>query len=839
MTQHLRRRAPLGNPWTLQWREGRAPEESVPRPVRDGAISAVVPGCVHTDLMREGHLSDPDVGTRELEQHWIGESTWVYTASIDAPEDLADRTDLVFEGLDTHAEVFLDGVRLGETRNMHRRHRFDVTELLTGTGHRLEVVFHPIRDEIDRVRADVGELPATEAVHYPYVRKMACNFGWDWGPIYITAGIWRPVYLESWSVRLDELRVLGTLDGTNGLLHVAASIETVEPAANMSLRVTVTAPGSDDIVGEGSAAIPDAASDVDVDVRLPEIAPWWPLGMGSQPLYGVCVELVDADGRVRDSQRRTVGFRNVEMVEEPDAAGTRYQTVVNGHEVNLRGFNWIPDLPFPSAVDGERYRRRIDQAIAANANMLRVWGGGIYEPEEFYRICDERGVLVWQDFLFACAAYPETEEFAAEIEAEARQAITDRSHHPSLILWNGNNECILGYHEWGWPWILGDRPWGAVYYSDLLPAVLAELDPTRPYLIGSPSSGDVFAEPNNDACGTSHLWDVWNEKDYVSYRDHWPSLAAEFGFCGPATYTTSRHGVPEGDLTLANPVMRHHLRAGDGVSKMSTRFAEHFPEITDSDDWLWLAQLNQARALTLGVDHLRALPRCAGAVVWQLNDCWPVISWAAVDSGERVKPLWYALRSVFAPRRLSIQPYDGDLSLAVVNDETEPWEGSATIRRVAFDGAVRASAEVAFDVPVAGVQRVAIPSDVAAPSDSAAELLVVDAAGAERVTWFWERDMDLRYPPAEWDAHVEPVRDGVDLHVTAGTLVRDLSVFPDRLRRGGDPLPPAAIASDALITLLPGETTVIHIPEATPEHAGALVSAPVLRAVNDIPALHS
>src|SRR5699024_6229275 len=284
-----------------------------------------------------------------------------------------------------------------------------------------------------------------------------------------------------------------------------------------------------------------------------------------------------------------------------------------------------------------------DQALAANANTLRVWGGGIYEPAELCDACDGRGLMVWQDFRFCCAACPEAPWLVAQIDAEARQAVADRSHHPSLIVWNANNECLMGHQEWGWQEILQGRPWGAHYYGELLPAIVTELDGTRPYLPGSPSGGSVPAPANADERGPSHLWDVWNEKDMVAYRDRTPPYAAEFGFCGPPAHATLRAAVPEGELTLANPVVRHHLRAENGVGKLNNRIGEHFPEVGNDDDWLWMAQLHQARALILGVDHLRALPRCTGALVWQLNDCWPVISWAAVDSGERLKPLWYAL----------------------------------------------------------------------------------------------------------------------------------------------------------------------------------------------------
>lgn len=841
-------RSQLHTGWHLHLRHGTDPAA---HRLHDQVIDAVVPGSVHTDLIAAGLLPDPNVGTREDDQHWIGASTWAYSTTVAAPTAPGERTELVFEGLDTHAEVFLDGVRLGETKNMHRRFRFDITGMLTGDEHHLEVVFLPIMAEVDRVREQVGTMPAVQATHYPYVRKMACNFGWDWGPVFITAGLWRPVVLETWSIaRLTNVRLLATLEGDDGVLEVAADVRYAgsrdalqvrvqlgEPAPTGDLHRSPAAdqsgPGTEDSSAP-TMSVPVREGQIRARLQVPQVEAWWPVGLGEPVLYPVTVELCTADGTVLERIERKVGFRTVEIREEVDAEGKTFQTVVNGQPVNARGFNWIPDLPFPSAITAERYQRRLDQALAANANTLRVWGGGIYEPREFYTACDERGLMVWQDFLFSCAAYPETEWFREQIDAEVRQAVTDRVHHPSLILWNGNNECLMGYHDWGWQEVLQGRPWGGYYYGEMLPSIIAELDPTRPYIAGSPSSGDLTATPNEDARGPAHLWDVWNEQDMVAYRDRRPSYAAEFGFCGPPTHATLRAAVPEGDLSLDNPVVRHHLRAEDGAAKLTSRIGEHFPVMSTDDDWLWIAQLHQARALVLGVDHLRALPRCSGALVWQLNDCWPVISWAAVDSEERLKPLWYALRSAFATHRLSVQPHENGLVLAGVNDATKDWQVAATVRRVGFDGTEHARAALDLEVPVAGVAQAQLPAHVATPDDPRTELLVVEAAGTQRTTWFWGRDHELTYPRAQWDTRVDPVEDGVDLVVTARTLVRDLTVFPDRLRQAdGTPLPPEAVAAEALLTLLPGERARVHVRGAGPEHAAELAAYPVLRAVND------
>ncbi|ROR74095.1 glycoside hydrolase family 2 protein [Bogoriella caseilytica] len=826
-----------------------------------GDIAATVPGTVHTDLMAAGLLEDPEIGTRENDQHWIGRSEWSYHRTFTVVPGEHEHTELVMAGLDTLAVVRVNGEVVAETKNQHRTYRVDVTELLHEGENTLEVRFRPIFEEIDRVEGEVGLLPATEAIHYPYVRKMACNFGWDWGPRFITAGIWREIHLESWSsARLGTVIPLATWDqdSGDGVLDVAATV--IGSPATARLRVTASRDGSSATTEESVGT--DGAS---VQLRVPQAAPWWPSGYGDQPLYDVVIELLDADGAVLDRVTRRTGFRTVTTVEQPDGRGSTWETSINGQRVPVRGYDWIPDTCFPATITEERYQRRIDQAVAGGANMLRVWGGGIYESAAFYEYCDARGVLVWQDFLFACAAYPETEDYAAEVEGEARDAIQERAHHPSLVLWNGNNECTWGYHDWTW-WhdILQGKAWGARYYGELLPALIAELDPSRPYIPGSPSSGDLEQAPNDDALGIQHLWEVWNQLDYVHYRDHDSSFVAEFGFCGPPTWATLRQAVPEGELTLQNEEVTHHLRAADGVIKLDRGLAQHFPApVPDAvglgwsdEDWHYLAQVNQARALTLGVDHLRALQRNSGVVVWQLNDCWPVISWAAVDSEERLKPLWYALRSAFATRRVTVQPTslgadaatrgEGALQLVAVNDEPGEWEATARVRRVSFTGEVLASAELTLTAPAAGVASVEVPADVATPADPRSELIVVDTDGAggspgfpgggvQRTTWFFERDKDLDYPQAQWEASVTEVPGGLELTVQATTLLRDLAVFPDRLTGpDGTALGPEAAASDLLLTVLPGESVTITLPGTLPEHAELLTSRPVLRAVNDI-----
>src|SRR5690606_30217702 len=397
------------------------------------------------------------------------------------------------------------------------------------------------------------------------------------------------------------------------------------------------------------------------------------------------------------------------------------------------------------------------------------------------------------------AAYPEEPPLAEEVEAEAREAVARLAPHPSLVLWNGNNENIWGFWDWGWQEPLAGRSWGEGYYLDLLPRVVAEVDPTRPYWPGSPCSGTPDVHPNDPRHATVHIWDVWNEVDYTAYRDYRPRFVAEFGFQAPPTHATLRSALPDEELRPDTPGMLHHQKAADGNGKLARGLAPHFGEPADFDDWHYLTQVNQARAITLGIEHFRAQwPDCTGSVVWQLNDCWPVTSWSAVDGGGRRKPLWYALRAVYADRLATVQP-DGDgLVLVLANDTDEEWAATAHVARRALDGTVLAHTETPFTVPARGAARVPLPRRVARPGDAAAELVTADT-GARRAYWFFAEDRDIAYPEPAYATRVVPDGDDLRVTVTAQSLLRDLALFADRLD-------PGAEADDMLVTLLPGES---------------------------------
>ncbi len=773
------------------------------------AVPATVPGCVHTDLLAAGLIEDPYLDDNERKVAWIGRTDWVYETTFDAQPGDDGRVDLVCAGLDTVATITLNGVELGRTANMHRGYRFDVRAALRPGANHLRITFDSAYSYAEAWQRKLGDRPNAYPEPFHFIRKMACNFGWDWGPTLVTAGIWQDIGLQRWSVaRLAEVRPQITRAG--GVWRVDVHVA-LERDADGPVTVAAAVAGR-----EAVARISGTEAVLSLEVADPEL--WWPRGYGGQPRYDLDVTLSDADGRL-DHWSRRIGFRTVRL----DTTDGAFTVVVNDVPVFVRGVNWIPDDVFVTRVTRDRLAARFAQACAANVNYLRVWGGGRYESADFYDLADELGLMVGQDFLFACAAYPEEEPFAAEVAAEARENVARLSPHPSLVLWTGNNENIWGHEDWGWKEPLGDRTWGAGYYFDLLPRIMAETDPSRPYWPGSPWSGDPSLHPNDPAHGTVHIWDVWNTDDYTKYASYRPRFVAEFGFQAPPAWATLRRALSDDPLAPDSPGMAHHQKAADGDAKLRRGLDDHLPAPRDFDDWHYLTQLNQARALTFGIEHFRSLrPSCMGTIMWQLNDCWPVTSWAAVDGDGRRKPLWYALRRVFADRLLTVQPRDGRPALVAVNDSGEPWHLSATVSRRDLTGAVRGEVLVTETVPPAAVVTVALDL---LPAD-ATEFLVAHA-GDERAWWFPAEDKDIAWPPARFTATVDASGDATRVTVTAQTILRDLTLQADRVH-------PAAEADRAGVTVLPGESVTFTVTGATGLDPAALTGRPALRCVNDL-----
>ena len=654
-------------------------------------IPAEVPGCVHMDLMAADEIPDPFYRDNEDDLMWIGEKDWTYERSFSVEDDLLeqDRVLLHCDGLDTLATITVNGEEVGSTDNMFRTYEFDVKGHLKAGENTIRITFDSAvqyitdRQENERYLAHTG---AQHKVEGPsWIRKEQCNFGWDWGPKCVTCGIWRPIRLEGFNAaRLEDVHVRQEHrdDGTVEITVDTSAGKTGEA----ELHAAVTVSFDDETVAEAQTELTNGAARTRMDIEDPKL--WWPNGMGPQNLYSVSITLLNDQGEVIDQTGKRVGLRRLELVREPDEWGESFHFAANGVPFYAKGANWIPTDVFQARVTDDQYRDLLESAREANMNMLRVWGGGIYEEDIFYDLCDEMGICVWQDFMFSCAAYPADDpEFMRNCRLEFIDNVRRLRHHPSIALWCGNNELEqIGFvrNDADDPYM--DWPEYARLFDQLIPEVLAEEDPDRPYWPSSEHSPlGNREESTNPHWGDAHLWSVWHGKEpFEWYRTSFHRFCSEFGFQSfPEPLTVESYTEPQ-DRNITAPVMEHHQRSGIGNQTIMDYMLSWYRLPVGFDNTLWLSQIQQGLAIKYAVEHWRRnMPRCMGALYWQLNDCWPVASWASIDSFGRWKALHYMAKRFFAPVLVSglEKPEDSAVEVHLTSDllESKALEIKATV----------------------------------------------------------------------------------------------------------------------------------------------------------------
>jgi len=729
-------------------------------------LPAQVPGGVHTDLMAAGRIADPFFGDEELRVQWVAERDWEYRRSfqVDGAVAAEERLALVFDGLDTLAEIRLNGDLLGSADNMFRTWRWDVTGRVRPGENQVAVLFHSaVRRgaELDAVRT--LDRPRETLPGGPYLRKAPCHFGWDWGPKLPNIGIWQEVRLEGWSAaRLADVRIGQTVEveGVRAQISARVEVERTSAAGARAVEAVMRVAHPGGRVESVAAAIPATASSASLSLQIPEPNLWWPNGLGEQPLYRVEVELAE-DGRELDRRSFQVGLRTLELRREPDEWGESFTFVVNGVPVFAKGSNWIPADSFPARVTPARLEALLGAAAATNHNMIRVWGGGYYETEAFYDLCDRHGILVWQDFMFACSVYPLTDpEFLANVEVEVREQVRRLRHRACLALWCGNNEMERGWTIWGWSRPENEDLRAAYlrFFSETLPAWVAAGDPATPYWPSSPSSGRPLEEPIGGNRGDEHEWIVWHAlAPFSAYRHETYRFVSEFGFESlPALATVAAFAPDPADWNLGSPLLDHHQRCPVGNARILYYMAQQFRMPKDFASMVYLSQVLHAEAMRVGVEHWRRQrARCSGALYWQLDDCWPVSSWAGIDYFGRWKALQYATRRFYAPVLLSAEVEGDGVSLAVTNDMAARWRGEVRWSLERLDGGVVASGRES--VEAAGLATTSVTLvPVTAPADERRSLILVSellVAGSRRalvVTPFVpDKQLMLRRPTIE------------------------------------------------------------------------------------------
>ncbi|MGO9777999.1 MAG: beta-mannosidase [Terracidiphilus sp.] len=668
-----------------------------------GWLPATVPGDVHLDLLANKKIPDPFFRDNEAKLQWIENESWEYRLSFEVTPALLARShvDLVFDGLDGAAQVELNGVQVLSTDNSFRVWRVPAKAHLHAGKNLLRVVFpSPIKAAADAAASDYFRVHSQTA-EKTYIRKPAYEYGWDWGPRFVTSGIWKPVRIEAWDkVRIADF-VIRQRDVSREVAHLDAEVE-IEAASAGPAKVSVQYSDQGKPITETATVSVHAGPnviDLPIEIRQPKL--WFPAGYGEQPLYeftaqaGTSAQPGASGQPIADQRTVKAGLRSIVLHRELDKWGRSFELVVNGIPVFAKGADVIPFDSFPNRVTTADYRRILQSARDANMNMIRHWGGGYYESDEFYAICDELGIMVWQDFMFGNDWQPGTYAFKLNVEAEAEDQVRRLRNHPSIVIWCGNNETESAFSWAGRPELPPDvrlLMWQdyLTVFSGILPRVVARLDAETPYWPSSPSA-DYEALSDHYQSGDAHIWDVWHGRvPFSTYETHHARFVTEFGFQSfPEMRTVDAFTEPEDRANILTPVMLAHQKNNEGNSIIHDYLLRDYSEPKDFASFLYVSQVLQAEGIKIGAEHFRRLrPETMGSIFWQLNDCWPVASWSSIDYYGRWKALQYYARRFYAPVLVSPHVEDGALKVYIVSDKVKAEPATLRVRLMNFDGKV-------------------------------------------------------------------------------------------------------------------------------------------------------
>lgn len=649
---------------------------------------ANIPGTVHTDLQDNRIIPDPFYGCNEQNLQWIGERSWIYKTQfyVDSATLSKKNIRLVFEGLDTYADVLLNGEKILQANNMHRRWEVNCTSKLVFGNNTLEVELASALEQIKRDSSELGyPLPGGQ---WAFARKAAYHFGWDWGPRFVTAGIYKPVYLEAWdSHRPKDFYInTKTIENSTATLELNGQVES-SVAENGIIKISDSNTGKQIYHQQVNLLSGINIINTNFSIKNPKL--WWTNGLGEPHIYDLQVELITESG-YSHTQTIPLGIRTIRTIFKDDEHGKALYFELNGKPVYMKGANYIPQHSFVTEVTEADYQRVVQTAKESNMNMLRVWGGGVYENDIFYELCNRNGILVWQDFMFACSMYPSDSLFAENVKQEATYQVKRLRKHSNIALWCGNNEVDEAWHNWGWQKShkLSKADSTTIWdgykniFHSILPKVVKEFDPQRFYLSTSPLYG--WGREKSMTHGSAHYWGVWwGIHPIEMYLQKVPRFMSEFGLQAMPTLATIRQFQDESEEYLFSPSLKCHQKHPTGYQTIDAYLKNEGLYAETVEEFIYLSQLVQAKGIGLAIEaQRRAKPYCMGSLYWQLNDCWPVTSWSSTDFFGNWKALQYRVRELYDDILVSVIEDKGVLEVFVVSDRLTDTKGDIVINAI-------------------------------------------------------------------------------------------------------------------------------------------------------------
>lgn len=771
--------------------------------------NATVPGCNYLDLIANDLIKDPFYGTNEKDLYWVSEKDWEYTKTFELQDDIlkAEKINLVCKCLDTICDIFVNGNLIGKAENHHLCYKFDIKEYATAKNEIKIRFYSPVKYVLDKQKVETTPANCNGLNGIPHIRKPQCHFGWDWGPVLTPSGISDDIYVEGLNIaQISNVLINQNHSEDSVKLTINVSADNFDKK-DLDCKVKVFAPNGK-LLEEKSFELVDKGS-VDFNIENPEL--WWIKDISAtekQPLYAVNVEIL-YKGKVIDEQNKRIGLRTIKLNQDVDKFGKNFQFVLNGKPIFAKGANWIPSDSFVNRTTKEKLEYYIKSAADCNFNMIRVWGGGYYESDDFYDLCDEYGIIVWQDFAFACQPYPFfIDTFRENVLKEVEYQVQRLRHHASLGLWCGNNEIEL--MAIAWKLRTNYVAWTEKFFWDILPETVSRFDKVTPYIAGTPVGVSHDNGFSNDNVGDTHLWAVWHGlKPMNYYRKRMTRFCSEFGFESlPDIKTIETYAKPE-DYSLTSEVFTNHQKCASGNMKMAFYIASRFRLPMKFEDYIYLSQICEQECIRDATEHWRRNKgRCNGSLFWQYNDCWPVCSWSSVDYYGNFKALQYTSKHFFAPLMLSIEDSKKKIDLYVVNDTLKAYEGTINYKLYDFSGKILLDEQVICKVlsNSSGLIHTIKMEDLKGKFNLKESVLVADLVIDDKVvshkTFLFDKEKNLNLPKANIAYKVEVENGKATITLKADKFARLVRVHSKTI---------TTPFSDNYFDILPDEEKVITI----------------------------